>query len=550
MTRFILTICFFSSSLFFLASEKKDDIEESKKYRNPQMGSFYQWETDLDSVIYNNGDDFRRAFLWVPPQCIQLKGIIIAGHNSLEEGIIEDSLFRSEMEQLNFGIIWVTPGLCPAGVFNVNSGAQKIFDEAVNNLADISGYNEIRFAPVVYISHSAQASQPWNFGAWNSQRTLAMISFHGDSPRSTYLCCNHFNPDWGNRNIDGIPGLLCIGSGEWQEFRVEGAFKFMKQYPGSVISLLCNAGRGHNDFSQEDIRYLVKFIKKTVMARMPDKWDGKSFMPLKKMRREESWLADRWHKNAPPSVGCNTYYGYAGNKDSAFWYIDEEMARWTESIYTRERDKKQQYLALVQNRRILKPGEKLTFLTDGKNIDIHAKVVFTDSTYTHLSKEHSIEPIMIKRYCGPINIVNDTTFRLNFYRPGVHHSRVGTVGLFAFSESDFIYGHVVRDMSFKIKASLTEGIEQEITFPEIDDVDLGTKYIQLKAKSSSGLPVNYYVQSGPAYVLDDRVFFTDIPPKAKFPIKVTVVAWQYGSMSEPKVQTAKAVSRHFCINGI
>lgn len=514
-----------------------------KEFEEP----IYQWEADLDSVPSEDENNQRRAFLWIPSSCQQLRGLIVCGHNAIEEGIIEDPLFRKVMSEIGFGELWITPDIDPSGVFNVKTGAQTSFNEAINKLAEISGYDEIRFVPVVYLSHSSQASQPWNFGAWNPERTLAMISFHGDSPRSTYLCCNRFNPDWGNRNIDGIPGLICIGEGEWNEFRIEDSFKFMKQYPESLISLLCNVGRGHGDFSQEDLKYLIRFIQKTVKYRMPEEWDGKSLMPLKKLRREDGWLADRWHKDGYPSAGTNLYRGYSGNKDSAYWYFDEEMARWTESIYTRERNKKKQYLALMQNNQILKPNQQLKFFTDGKNIDIHAKVVFTDSTYSRLSDNHSIEPIMIKRYAGPVKIINDTTFRLNFYRPGVLHKRVTSIGMFAFCESDMFYGHTVCDILWRMPRTLLEGKTQEINFPEIKDVKEGTRSIKLKATSDQHLPIQYYVQSGPAYIQADELVFTEMPIKTKFPVKITVVAWQYGSMSEPKIQSAKAVEITFYI---
>jgi hypothetical protein len=42
--------------------------------------------------------------------------------------------------------------------------------------------------------------------------------------------------------------------------------------------------------------------------------------------------------------------------------------------------------------------------------------------------------------------------------------------------------------------------------------------------------------------------FTAIPPRAKFPVKVTVVAWQFGSSLDPKFQTAEPVAHTFHIN--
>ena len=54
-----------------------------------------------------------------------------------------------------------------------------------------------------------------------------------------------------------------------------------------------------------------------------------------------------------------------------------------------------------------------------------------------------------------------------------------------------------------------------------------------------------YVKEGPAELQDNRLVFTKIPPRSKFPVKVTVVAWQYGIAGQ--VQTAEPVERSFFI---
>jgi hypothetical protein len=38
-----------------------------------------------------------------------------------------------------------------------------------------------------------------------------------------------------------------------------------------------------------------------------------------------------------------------------------------------------------------------------------------------------------------------------------------------------------------------------------------------------------------------------IPPRAKFPVKVTVIAWHYGRSIERLLQTAEPVERSFVI---
>ena len=56
-----------------------------------------------------------------------------------------------------------------------------------------------------------------------------------------------------------------------------------------------------------------------------------------------------------------------------------------------------------------------------------------------------------------------------------------------------------------------------------------------------------YPGTCPAEIKGDKLVLTKIPPRAKFPVKVTVVAWQYGRSGEPQVQTAEAVEQSFYI---
>jgi len=55
--------------------------------------------------------------------------------------------------------------------------------------------------------------------------------------------------------------------------------------------------------------------------------------------------------------------------------------------------------------------------------------------------------------------------------------------------------------------------------------------------------VRFFVREGPAEIVGDVLKFTPVPPRAKYPIKVTVVAWQYGVPG--KVQSAEPVTREF-----
>ncbi|MDR1601154.1 MAG: hypothetical protein LBS42_01835, partial [Tannerella sp.] len=91
-----------------------------------------------------------------------------------------------------------------------------------------------------------------------------------------------------------------------------------------------------------------------------------------------------------------------------------------------------------------------------------------------------------------------------------------------------------------------EGKPQTVSFAGIADVPYDSRSpIPLHATSDAGLPVCFYVTEGPAEIIDSRLVLTAMPPRAKFPVKVTVTAWQYGI--DGKVQTAEPVARSFYI---
>ncbi|MDF3056589.1 MAG: hypothetical protein K0R17_804 [Rariglobus sp.] len=94
-----------------------------------------------------------------------------------------------------------------------------------------------------------------------------------------------------------------------------------------------------------------------------------------------------------------------------------------------------------------------------------------------------------------------------------------------------------------------DGAPQRITFPEIPDQPAGAATLRLDASSDAGLPVSYYVREGPAEIDGATLRFTPAPPRARYPLEITVVAWQFGRPAEPKVNTAAPVERTFRILG-
>lgn len=512
----------------------------------------WQWSVEIKELISEETNAHPSAYLWIPENCKQVRAVIIGQHNMTEETIFEHSEFRKNMGKLGIAEIWITPGIDQR--WDVTKGTQQIFETMMKNLSEISGYTELEFAPVIPIGHSAMATYPWNFAAWNPERTLAVLSIHGDSPRTHLTGYGRANLDWGTRTIEGIPSLMVMGEDEWWEDRLITSFDYRREYPNAPLAFLADAGHGHFDISDELIDYLSLFLKKTVEYRLPEHSSLDAPIQLIPVEAKNGWLADRWRKNEKPTAEAASYDKYKGDKNHAFWYFDKEMADATEKYYANERGKTEQYIGFEQKGKLITFNPKShvrmspSFQPEADGVTFHLKAVYTDMLRNEYSKEHSTHPIRMSRICGPVEVVNDTTFTVRFYRMGLDNpKRTGGICLMASVKQDHKYRSAVQQVEIRIPYQNKEGISQRIIFPKLSDVKASVKEISLNGTADSGLPVYYYVKEGPAEIKGDKLVLTKIPPRAKFPVKVTVVAWQYGRSGEPKVQTAEAVEQSFYI---
>jgi len=512
--------------------------------------SEWQWSVELTGFVSDETNAHPRAFLWIPPSCEQVKAVVIGQHNMSEEGILEHPAFRKAMEELGIAEIWITPGIDQ--VWDITTGTQTIFEEMMEQLGELSGYPELKDAPVVPIGHSAMATYPWNFAITNPERTLAILSVHGDSPKTHLTGYGRKNLDWGDRTIEGIPGLIVMGEYEWWEDRLFTAFDYRREYPDAPLSLLADAGRGHFDHSDGLVNYLALFIKKAIQYRLPKTMSVNKPIKLVPVCAKNGWLADRWRKDEVPHAKAAPYDDYEGDRDSAFWYFDKEMAEVTEEYYAKVRGKKEQYIGFVQNGRLLTYDPKshvriqASFQPESDGVTFYIGAAYTDSMRTRLSNDHAKGKINISRICGPVEQINDTTFIIRFYRMGLNNKkRTGDIWLLAMNDGDKEYKSSVQQFSLRIPYRIEDGNMQHITFPALSDVKAGAQYLPLNAISNSALPVYYYVLEGPARIEGNKVVFTCIPPKATYPVKVTVVGWQYGIKG--KWNTAETVTQSFYI---
>ena len=252
------------------------------------------------------GEQGKRAFLRLPKGNSEVKAILYCHQNMTEEVLFRSKLFTDRMDSLDVAMAFVQQG---SQNWDTASGCQERFDSIISGFASATGHQEINTAPIIPFGHSAQATFPWNFAAWNPQRTLCIISYHGDAPRTNLCGYGRANIEWGRtRNIDSIPGLMIEGEYEWWEARVRPALAFRMMYPDSRISFLCDAGRGHFDLGEDTQLYIARFIEKSLADPRPAGGE----------------LYSRWRADGSESI----------DPHDCFWYHDNEMVEWTRRRYS------------------------------------------------------------------------------------------------------------------------------------------------------------------------------------------------------------------------
>ncbi len=529
----------------------------------------WQWSVTIDPIVSKETGKAPRAFLWIPPNCQQVRGVVVGQHNMEEEPILEHPAFRQVLGEIGFAEIWVSPWL--DRTFDFNHGASEHFEAMMKHFAQVSGYSELEFAPIIPIGHSAAASFPWNFAAWNPGRTIAAISVSGQWPLFPDRAKDTEQPELGTHGFDGVPGLVCMGEYEWAESRFADGDKLRNNHPHWPITALGEAGGGHFDGSDRKIAYLAAYIRAAAKYRLPAVSPQTGPVKLNPIDpAKQGWLYERFHANQGPSVPAAPVGQFKGKSENAFWAFDGNLAQATETFSAGEKGKKVQLLGyrqkdgIVPQNKDLHAQVRLKFEPIDDGLTFKVTGAFLDTVpegrpekWTGKPKdapaEHGTDPehIRISRICGPVQQLAPDTFAIRFYRMGMDNvKRSNDVWLVAEHPGDATYRRIIQQAQMSFPLTNKQGADQTITFPAIPDQTLGVPGILLRATSSlPGSKVHYYVLAGPAEVVNDEYLeITAIPPRAKLPIKVTVVAWQWGRSIDPKVKTAIPVERSFTID--
>ena len=498
-----------------------------------------------------------RAFLWIPPTCATVRGIIYGRQVILEKLVLDDPIIRNAAQDNDLAIV-LTKDTDSTYTYSKDATGPADIQALLDQLAASSGYPEIVSAPWLPIGHSGAAIGAWNMGYAKPERTFGIVGLHATGIN---------RPDYDTKaKVTGIP-ILCI-NGEWEMWTgperhlnhhvnwLRGVLLGMRGVQPEVLATaLIQPGAGHFNWDARLAHHVADFIHAAADLRLPPK-SSPTPAPLRNVPLESGWLSQATRAEVsqfPPAP----FAAYTGDPFLAYWHPTGDLAKRTDAYAAMNVGRKPQMLSFVENGKVLPAswnvGIKPTFEADGETIRVQAafldrwpeKTLGAGMPLGHAATG-TIHYQLIGGWNGGGEQTGPDTFKV---RPSCFGGPGGGLMLIASHDGDGQYGYTEMAGTLNVPDRFKEGTAQTIDFPQPADVPAGAKDVTLSASATSGLEVSYTVIAGPAEVVGNRLTFTALPPKSPRPVTILVQAWQRGRPIEPLVKTAEPVVRSFTWGG-
>ena len=557
---FIATTACLLMGNIYSQNTKTSIAESTSEYlRSPENQVFQFMQSGTCTAWADSSKTNATLYLWVPETCKQLRGLLIMGTNVPEHMLVGHPAIRKVCEANNLGIIWSTPSFMNYRKSVTKDNKQlnmaleyktevNFLQQMLNGLAETSGYPEVATVPWLPMGESGHLIMVDALMEYSPERCIAGI----------FIKNNHLPPH--NRQV---PTLTAFGtSQEWGQDKVDmrkrwndvtDAYESVRNQrrlnPQWPFSYVIDGTSGHFDCSERLVNYFAHYIDAVSKARLSDDGTAK----LKVIDLERGYSAEM----PVPGYENKLVKPYKSSDTSnipAPWFLDKALAIESQSIANINWRAATQLPGFLTDSGKIAPfifngiskytpsdmGEDgITFSVKGVMLDkLPENFVGAGEKLPKVDAEPKLEWV-----CGQFKPLGNNRFRIALNRTWpntANYLGVRQIG------SDTIRA-IFQPCGLTLPKNNT-GLTQKITFDKIPDVNVETKSISLSAKSDAGLPVEFYVVAGPAIIKDGKIVFTKIPPKTKFPVAVTIAAWQWGRNKEPKVRMAEIVKQTFFIN--
>jgi hypothetical protein len=516
------------------------------------LGSETVWQYEQDIDPGRNND----AFLWIPPHCSHVRGIIYGQQIILENCFFSDPVIRGAAADEGLALLLCAPGI---DFSKPEADGPGKLDALLKGLADQSGHPELVQAPLLPIGHSGGAIFAWSVGYQMPSRTFALLTL-----KSVPIQYPNWGNKWSNQSvIAGVP-ILCV-SGQYESWDGGPATRHIRWLRGIafamrgfdqniLISEYVDAGTTHFGWTPQLADYCARFIRTAAERRLPhDPPPDDQPVPLTPVPIESGWMTD-FSLNSPTVFPTASYTDYTGDRLLAFWHLTKDLALLDDKIAKEAFGSKLQMVSFIQDGKPLPPAwiEGVKFQPEPDGITVKVKASFLDTTPAAIPPAgraigHAPGPILyrlIGGWCGGGEQTGPDTFCI---KPEALSFSKGynSLMIMAYHPGGDGYSYAEQPCDIVFPQRNTVGEAQAITFAPLPQTMKAIEGAQLPlaATSSSGLPVQFIVMAGPAYVRGSTLYLKDVPDRASYPIKLRIRAWQWGRSIDPQVQTAAPVDQ-------
>ncbi|CAN5906304.1 hypothetical protein BH11VER1_BH11VER1_07560 [soil metagenome] len=336
---------------------------------------------------------------------------------------------------------------------------------------------------------------------------------------------------------------------------------------------------GHFDMLPRNYQFVADWLDAIATARLSEK----AGEPMKNLTLRDGWLMDSKipaTDELPKDYAMPVpYLEYKGRRDQALWFPNETLAL---AQFASGRDEPRKVIEMFT---FLAPSGKPISLAHGLMAPmpdpqalLHDDGLITLTTYRfttppdictvktkdhdkHFDEAHAFTnllfpgkstmpvsdiPLRFDAHSGALEIVHseqfkdergvtETRFTLRLKRhrlaPGAGFN-MSFVRVFHEGDSQFSAAGRTCQISLASSGVIKNATAQTVDFPTMPDMPATSAKIPLNAKSSTGLPVDYFILNGPGIIKDGAFIPTEMPTGVARSMEVTIGAYQVGVFKE------------------
>ena len=522
----------------------------------------YQWYTSISTTDNKASTYTLTPYMWIPPGCQKVNAVFVASTAVLEQLLVESPEIRAVFSRRGVAILWSSDNF-----YHDDVTATGQIQTMLNVFSSLTGYTELKTVPWIVTGHSGTNPMP-RYITINSSSRVAMCIIN----KATAQCGSGTT----------VPILTTQGDyGVWDSysqdlnalFTVESNYtdvRNLRNIYGQPVSYFYDPNTTHFDCSRPLLKNIALWIDDTWNLR----FDSNGNMIA--LDQTKGWIVGM------PCVGYSADkflpIPYTNQATASLTLAQVKAAAWFPSQRTAQAAYDMANVSMTRTTQVtgfVNPTDgtydaqtywwraimyKIPFTlgSDGHSVTLTTapyyrmpnRTDYYDNSYNMTqsfynkadnSFTNSGNSSQIEVCSGNWKQTGTNTFE---YIPRFKSTNYVIVR----QQGDATYRSSVQAGNVNL-TSVTGGTVNTITFNAIANQNLNTlNPLTLSATSTAGVTVRYFVNSGPAHVSGNQLVFDkdSIPPKAHFPIPVTVTAYHLGTAS-PTVNTATSVSRTFYI---